>query len=178
MECELGGGIHHLSVNIKLQLIAGSVSDAYRPRAAIAPENVRLALLGRRIPVKRIKNSQFRLCEPRGMQHPIQETGSLRPKPKLNQRAYGKRCVPQPAVAVVPIKVSADTFGQGSGGSGNDRARGSKNHELQRECASHDLIAKLSFILAPRRPALPPLSASIDALRDLLQRWQHRRRIL
>src|SRR3954470_23710493 len=112
------------------------------------------------------------------MQHPIQETGSLRPKPNLNQRAYGKRCVPQPAVAVVPIKVSADTFWKGSGGSGNDRARRSKNHELQRECASHDLIAKLPFILAPRRPALPLLNAGIDALRDLLQRRQYRGRIL
>src|SRR3954465_13714894 len=172
MECELGGGIYHLSINVKLQLIAGSVADTHRPRAAIASENVRLALLGWRIPIKGIKNSQFWLCEPGRMQHPIQETGSLRPKPNLNQRAYGKRCVPQPAVAVVPIKVSADTFWKGSGGSGNDRARRSKNHELQRECASHDLIAKLPFILAPRRPALPPLNAGIDALRDLLQRRQ------
>ena len=56
VKCELGGGIHDLSINIKLQLIASRVADAHRPGAAISPQNFRLALLGWAISVKGVNN--------------------------------------------------------------------------------------------------------------------------
>jgi hypothetical protein len=57
MKCKLRCRVDDLSINIELELIPRSVSDAYRPRSSISAQVFQFTFYRRLIAVERIQNS-------------------------------------------------------------------------------------------------------------------------
>src|SRR6476661_456022 len=89
MEYILGSGVDDLAIYVELKLIPCGIANAYRTRSLVTCK-VENAFSRSRFPIDGVRNPQFRLGDPSGMQHPIHEVVGLFPIPQLQHSSDGQ----------------------------------------------------------------------------------------
>ena len=120
-------GVHELAVDIELQLVVGAVPEPDGPRAAVAVEVIQglfSQVLASVYPVHELQRPVG--LGPPGVIPAIYEPFCLFCEPDAQEPVEGECRVPDPGVAVVPVALSADAFGQSHGGAATIAPVGSK----------------------------------------------------
>ena len=168
------GRVEQLAVRVELHLAGRAVADPHRPRAAIALERQRA--LGRvRAAVETIEHLQPRQRQSRRVHEPPEERRRLGVTAQLQQRLQGERGVANPAVAVVPVPLAADTLGQRRGRRRRDRSRLREHEQLQRERGPQDRGAPGAGVAQPSRPVVPECRRGVQPRLDVAPRREHER---
>lgn len=76
---------------------------------------------------------------------------------ELEECPDGEGCIPEPAVAVVPVAHPPDRLGQGCGWRGDDRARGRVGQELQGQSTPKDSLLVRAMVGTGVGPVFPEL---------------------
>src|SRR5690625_7727099 len=74
---------------------------------------------------------------------------------ELEECPDGEGCIPEPAVAVVPVAHPPDRLGQGCGWRGDDRARGRVGQELQGQSTPKDSLLFGPWLVTGGGPGFP-----------------------
>ena len=168
------GRVEQLAVRVELHLAGRAVADPHRPRAAIALERQRA--LGRvRAAVETIEHLQPRQRQSRRVHEPPEERRRLGGTTQLQQRLQGERGVANPAIAVVPVTLAADPFGQRRRRRRRDRPRRREHEQLQRQRATHDRGMPGAGVTQLSRPVTPECGRRIQPRLDVPPWREHER---
>ena len=159
LQSRLAGLIHgvaDLAVHVELELSVCRVADADRLRAFVArqPRHLKLgqaAFAGQTVHDLRLG----RIARDRPEQPPLPGF-RLCGVPRLQEGEEGKRGIPQPAEAVVPIPHAADLLRQGGRRGGHDAARRLVRQRLQRNERAQHTSPMGAVGVASAGPLLPP----------------------
>src|SRR3546814_127809 len=152
--------IEHYTKNVDLQLAGSAIADAHRLGALIAREPGKLDLGEAPLAGEPIHDLQLRRTSGGSAQHPLAPCSRLVPVTRCQQGIERERGIADPAVAVVPVALTADLLGQRGRRCRHDAARWRESQCLQgNQRAGHrvsPVIRPSTAELAATRPAEPP----------------------
>src|SRR5581483_9157384 len=108
--------IDHFPIDVHLNLFAGRIANAHRPRIHVAAQTIYLAFMAGYLSEDRIQDAKLWLCQSRRVQQPCQKGLRLGHVAETDQSPNREGRVTEPAISVVPIKRITDTFWQRGGG--------------------------------------------------------------
>jgi hypothetical protein len=148
--------VHHLSVDVELELSRRGVADPDRRRALIARQPVELELGEAPFTGGPVHDLHLLRRPGDGAQEPVAPGARLLGVAGGQQRVQAEGRVTQPAVAVVPVPHSAKLLGQGRCRCRDDPTGRCVCERLQDEQRASDLITPLPLDFCLVRPLLPP----------------------
>jgi hypothetical protein len=157
-------GVHHLAVDVELELVDGAVADPHRPGLLIAGQPVQLLLGDPPLAGHAVQDLHLPRLAGDGPQQPLAPRLGLVDQPGQHQRRQGEGRVPQPAVAVVPVADPAELLGQRGGGGGDDAAGGGVGQRLQGEQGAEHRVLPATLVSDLAGPLAPPGLGVADGL--------------
>ena len=172
--------VHHLAVDVELQLRRGGVADAHRLRALVAGEPGELQFRQAALAGDAVHDLHLRRAAGDRAHQPVAPGARLVVVAGVHQREQRERGVAQPAVAVVPVAHAADLLGQRGGRRGDDAAGRRVGQRLQRdERAAHRAapIRRSTLQRAAQSFQKPRSRASASCGSTCARRLEVRRRV-
>src|SRR5215471_6696690 len=102
--------------------------------------------------------------------YPVHELAGLFSEPYPQQPVHSKRRVPDPGVAVIPVALTADAFGQTASRGSHNCTGGLIGEELQCQCGALDHFAPAPSVGALREPASPKIDRVLEELHRFVLR--------
>ena len=144
--------VHHLAVDVELQLAVRGVADAHRLRALVAGEPRHLPFGQAPLAGDAVHDLHLVGAAGDGAQQPVAPRLRLLVVAGVHQREQRERRVAQPAEAVVPVARAAELLRQRRGRRRDDAAGRRVGQRLQRDQRAHDRVG-------PRRRRLRSVRA-------------------
>src|SRR4051794_25505158 len=115
-------GFDNLAVHIELQLITRSVSGSNWQGIHVTIKVRKLDFLWHTVAINVVNNSKLGASEARGVQQPTDERVAFLFVAQSKQCSSRECRISQPTIAIVPVAVAAELFGQRRSWRGDNRA--------------------------------------------------------
>ena len=150
------GGLEQVAVDVELDLGGRPVADPDGGRAPVPGER-EAAFVSPDPSIQAVEHPQTRVGQLGCLHQPPEESIGLLHAPEAEQRAQHKRGIPHPAVAVVPVALTAHYLGERRRRRRRDCPRGSVDEQFQHQRAARNGIGPPTRVAQTLGPALPPL---------------------
>lgn len=147
--------VHHLAVDVELELVDRAVADAHRPGGLVAVEPAEFELGQAALAGHAVHDLEVLGAAGDRAQQPRAPVARLLDVARADQRVERHRGVAQPAEAVVPVAHAAEIFRQRRGGGGDDAAGGGVGQRLQRDQRADHGLAVRALVGALGHPLVP-----------------------
>ena len=166
--------LEQVAVGPPLRLADGPVAGPGRAGVLVAAQP-QLGLGVGHVPAQPVERVDLRCRGRDAAQHPGQRALDRLGQPELDERVEHERGIPDPAVPVVVVAVTAHLLGQRRGGGGRHGSRGRIGQQLEHERAAHHEFTVVALIGHAAGPLAPRLLRFLPALAYVAGRGQDQR---
>ena len=149
--------VHHLAVDVELQLARGCVADAHRRGFLVARQPVEGQLGHAPLAGEPVHDLHLLRAAGNRAHQPVAPSHRLFVVAGVHHREKRERRVAQPAEAVVPVAHAADELRQRRRRRSDDSAGGRERQRLEDEQRLVDLVVVVAEVRADARPVQPVL---------------------
>ena len=147
--------IHHLAIHVELHLRMRRIADAHRHRSFVSRQPRKFPFAQPALAGHAVHDLHLRRIARDRAQQPVAPRRGFAVVAGIHECEQGQRGIAQPAITIVPIAFTAESFRQRGGWRRNNAAARRIDQRTQADQRTHDLVLAGSLLGAACDPVLP-----------------------